>query len=415
MYQVEFYNCFHQFRLYFGEHQCYPEFVHQVFKFEENEVAEGEEYVPSDVFTVEEEKYLYSLSFAKVEIIVKYDRLLKMSLPQSTTHISLSDFFKTLKNSPVYTSLTVPQEDIENFLNEDSLQVGESPNARGKIIKLKKCLMEKKISKAILERFQRCCIWFIETASLVNFDDDSFHFYVLYETTKDELNSLATLVGFNLVYKFNNPVKGDIYRICQQFILPSFQNKGIGSLLLKEVYKDLRTLKPYLINVEEPNKAFQHLRDKVELRVMQKSESVSKFIKELMSDWTNGNNSFSKEEIFSKSKRLVLQNSEIDKISKETKLDKKQIQKLLEILVAKQVRELSGQMNTNKSFLHLTEFFNTGLKLRLRGQYFPEDALDATRQEDEQFKDQLRTAKFVAVKKMFTAAKVQYSNMLEKL
>lgn len=373
-----------------------PEFVHQVLSFEEPEETEGENYTPSDIFTINDNRFKYSISDGKVCINVAYDRLLKPSLPQAVNHLALADFFKEIKSSLVYPELTLSDTKIEDFLLKDAINLQENTQ-----FYVKKCSLESNEAKTILNRFQCFSVWFIETASLVDYNSKNFTIYFLY-STKDNI----TLVGFVLVYKFSNFLKGPILRICQQVLSPQYQNKGLGRSLLSFVYKGLLTENPYEVNVEDPNENFEILRNRVEYEIIIKSKVFKETIETVIETWAKQD----AKEWFEVSKLFVLNKEKLEKIHKEAPIDKKQIQKLFELCILGRL-EIAMKKYPNE-ITKLYDIFNLALKLRIKAEYFGCASDELVEETDEKVKEQMKLMEKEAINKLFSTIKVQYSNLL---
>lgn len=119
----------------------------------------------------------------------------------------------------------------------------------------------------LLSRLEKLAIWFIETASSVDFKDDRWEVLFLYQL--DPVTHKQTIAGYLTLYTFHNPVLGSRIRICQALILPHRQKQGLGRELLHTAYR-LAHSRAHVteITVEDPCPGFQALRDQVDFELV---------------------------------------------------------------------------------------------------------------------------------------------------
>lgn len=348
--------------------------------------------------------------------------------------------------------------DLDN--PQTQLNVTSSPDHRAKIAGTEQGskagdhdLTEAFFRKVFLNRLQCMSTWFIETASLVDYSSPHFFYYLLY-TVADigqasslvEENGCAKLVGFVLVYRFQNPLKGCIYRVCQQLVLPPFQKCGLGEALLAAVYAEaLETTevdtKDALVavnevNVEDPGEQFQLLREKVELKLCLQSKTFLHSVKTIAAAWSeiadcskqNGiAQPMSYSKLFEKAKELVLSQQDLSQIKAETKVQTKQLQNLLEIGLLYKIHASINKAGETGSeaenrFQRLCEMYDIGLKTRIRGEYFPKDAqmsaIEATLKQGEdravlEAEEALR--RMIGLKRVFGIIKSKRLNSIYRL
>ena len=85
-------------------------------------------------------------------------------------------------------------------------------------------------------------------------------------------SSQGAFVGYLTIYYFNSPFRkplpGIVARICQALVLPPFQRKGYGRLLVEKAYElcrdDTNTVE---VTVEDPCPAFVRLRNDVDYKL----------------------------------------------------------------------------------------------------------------------------------------------------
>ena len=181
------------------------------------------------------------------------------------------------------------------------------------------------------ENMQTFLLLFIDGASYIDFDDDKWDFFVVYEKTGGNLsngdghNGLTNgsgsvryhFVGYTSVYRYYAYPANFRPRISQVLILPPFQRQGLGSVMLNTIY-DWFKVQPEVrdITVEDPSTNFVCLRDYVDSK---NCMSLPSFQKEsLLKGWT---------EDMSKEAQTKL------------KLNKKQTRRVYEILKLKAVRK----------------------------------------------------------------------------
>lgn len=114
------------------------------------------------------------------------------------------------------------------------------------------------------QRAQKLAYWFIETADDIDVSDDRWE--VLY-TFEEKGGGALCLVGYQTLFRFRNPFKGDILRVCQSLVLPWHQRCGHGRELLEAALRQaLEDADVAQLTVEDPCDAFCSLRDAVDAR-----------------------------------------------------------------------------------------------------------------------------------------------------
>jgi histone acetyltransferase 1 len=135
---------------------------------------------------------------------------------------------------------------------------------------------------------QKLAVYFIENADDVNINHSSWKVLYIFQQNDDHCHApnsyTYSLVGYTTLYYFANPFRkptpGTIVRICQALILPPYQRRGHGKIMLHTVYDHLFTPPPQQqldelppahpaevddtniveLNVEDPAPAFAYLR-----------------------------------------------------------------------------------------------------------------------------------------------------------
>ncbi|KAJ3351941.1 histone acetyltransferase 1 [Entophlyctis luteolus] len=133
--------------------------------------------------------------------------------------------------------------------------------------------------KAYNEILQFFLLFFIEGASSIDDEDESWECFLLFQrrptygavgTPKGSTQGAGlayTLCGFSTAYSFWCFPESRRMRISQFLILPPFQKMGHGSHLYNAMKRDFLIRKEVLeFGVEDPNEAFQIMRDVCDMR-----------------------------------------------------------------------------------------------------------------------------------------------------
>lgn len=176
------------------------------------------------------------------------------------------------------------------------------------------------------KRLQILVLLFIEAGSYIDFKDPLWDIYVLYKTTDPKL---PEVVGFATAYnywkypgleKFDAGLTETRKKISQFIILPIFQGKSLGG----EFY--LRLVEQWLLDdniveivVEDPNESFDDLRDRADLTRLSKKINLG-----------------------SLDLATVTEETWFESFKKKEKLEKRQLQRLLEMIFLKQLKDGSS-------------------------------------------------------------------------
>lgn len=126
------------------------------------------------------------------------------------------------------------------------------------------------------ERLQTFLMWFIETASFIDVDDDRWDFFLVFEKYNKDGETLFATVGYMTVYNYYVYPDKTRPRVSQMLILPPFQGEGHGAQLLEAVHKFYCTLpKVQDITAEDPSESYVKLRDFVLVKLCQTLSSFS--------------------------------------------------------------------------------------------------------------------------------------------
>jgi len=142
------------------------------------------------------------------------------------------------------------------------------------------------------QRLQTWIMFYIDAASFIDMDDDSWRFFLLFEKSGRTGECHYAVAGYLTVYQYyayGREVNMKRPRISQMLILPRYQRQGLGSQLLDTVYRNFRSDQRVVdITVEDPSDNFVRLRDFVdtknclELPAFSKSEVVKGFGEEMV-------------------------------------------------------------------------------------------------------------------------------------
>nr|XP_006636572.2 PREDICTED: histone acetyltransferase type B catalytic subunit [Lepisosteus oculatus] len=126
------------------------------------------------------------------------------------------------------------------------------------------------------ERLQTFLMWFIETASFIDVDDERWDYFLIFEKYNKDGETLFATVGYMTVYNYYVYPDKTRPRVSQMLILPSFQGEGHGAQLLEAVHRFYCTIPEVLdITAEDPSESYIRLRDFVLLKLCQALPSFS--------------------------------------------------------------------------------------------------------------------------------------------
>lgn len=126
------------------------------------------------------------------------------------------------------------------------------------------------------ERLQTFLMWFIETASFIDVDDDRWDFFLVFEKYNKDGETLYATVGYMTVYNYYVYPDKTRPRVSQMLILPPFQGEGHGAQLLEAVHRFYCNLpKVQDITAEDPSENYVKLRDYVLVKLCQSLPSFA--------------------------------------------------------------------------------------------------------------------------------------------
>jgi len=130
----------------------------------------------------------------------------------------------------------------------------------------------------LLTKLEKVAMWFIETADSVNFsEDDRWEVLFCFQKHHNLLTQSITysVVGYMTLFTFRNPFQGSKLRICQALILPHHQGRGLGRIMMMQVYAIAKERgETSEVTVEDPAPGFQCLRDFVDCEWALQAEFV---------------------------------------------------------------------------------------------------------------------------------------------
>ncbi|XP_030642382.1 histone acetyltransferase type B catalytic subunit isoform X1 [Chanos chanos] len=130
--------------------------------------------------------------------------------------------------------------------------------------------------KEFHERLQTFLLWFIETASFIDADDDRWDFFLVFEKYNKDGETLFAVVGYMTVYNYYVYPDKTRPRVSQMLILPPFQGEGHGAQLLEAVHRYYCTCpKVQDITAEDPSDNYVKLRDFVLVKLCMALPSFS--------------------------------------------------------------------------------------------------------------------------------------------
>ncbi|KAK1336890.1 hypothetical protein QTO34_002926 [Cnephaeus nilssonii] len=120
------------------------------------------------------------------------------------------------------------------------------------------------------ERLQTFLMWFIETASFIDVDDERWHYFLVFEKYNKDGATLFATVGYMTVYNYYVYPDKTRPRVSQMLILTPFQGQGHGARLLETVHRYYIASPSVLdITAEDPSESYVNLRDFVLVKLCQ--------------------------------------------------------------------------------------------------------------------------------------------------
>ncbi|XP_032821290.2 histone acetyltransferase type B catalytic subunit isoform X2 [Petromyzon marinus] len=122
--------------------------------------------------------------------------------------------------------------------------------------------------KEFHSRLQTFLIWFIETASFIDVDDERWNYFLLYEKYMQDGSPRYAVAGYMTVYSYYAYPDKTRPRISQMLVLPPYQGESHGARLLEAVHR-FYIAEPNVLDItaEDPSENFSRLRDFVDTKL----------------------------------------------------------------------------------------------------------------------------------------------------
>ncbi|XP_048835791.1 histone acetyltransferase type B catalytic subunit isoform X1 [Brienomyrus brachyistius] len=125
-------------------------------------------------------------------------------------------------------------------------------------------------------RLQTFLMWFIETASFIDVDDERWTYFLVFEKYNKDGETLYATAAYMTVYNYYVYPDKTRPRVSQMLVLPPFQGEGHGAQLLEAVHRFYCT-SPLVqdITAEDPSESYVKLRDFVLVKLCQSLPSFA--------------------------------------------------------------------------------------------------------------------------------------------
>ncbi|KAF5204055.1 Histone acetyltransferase type b catalytic subunit [Thalictrum thalictroides] len=169
----------------------------------------------------------------------------------------------------------------------------------------------------------------VDGSSPIDVTDPRWEIYLAVESKSNDQGVVgAKLLGFAAVYRFYYYPESSRLRISQVLVLPPYQGKGHGHLLLKVLNSVALSENVYDVTVEEPSDYLQHVRTCVDMHRLLDFEPIKQAISSVALHLKQGNLS---------KKPYKLQSdppaSAVEDVRRSLKINKKQFLQCWEILI----------------------------------------------------------------------------------
>ncbi|KAF5274577.1 hypothetical protein FQA39_LY07189 [Lamprigera yunnana] len=249
--------------------RCFrPTMVHQVFPPEG--IIYGYRNLSIDIyFLANSSKCFVDVHYAHVSNVNKLAQahpdniLLKLTpwLPEDF-YTDKKDFLEALGKEKHHKSYGTELDSFELYNEKEDTTYKYTINL---------CSTEEPGFSEFHSRFQCMIVWFIDAASQIDVEDPNWMFFYVYETRESPSSSTSGTypVGFGTTYKFFHFPDKIRIRISQFFIIPPCQGIGLGTFLLKNIYKVIIDMPNVIdITVEDPCPEFTRLRDFLDCQLL---------------------------------------------------------------------------------------------------------------------------------------------------
>ncbi|OBA24387.1 acyl-CoA N-acyltransferase [Metschnikowia bicuspidata var. bicuspidata NRRL YB-4993] len=202
--------------------------------------------------------------------------------------------------------------------------VGDSWSKDGETYGIYKIDMSLKLGVELLRRLQILVLLFIEAGTYIEHDDAKWDIYVMYKTTDPKL---PEIVGFATAYNYWSYPGAEKFeagetrirkKLSQFIVLPVFQGQLLGADMYAKLY-DTWAAEPGVLEivVEDPNESFDDLRDRVDFTRLVDTGKIDL-------------NTFSI--------KVAQQDGFLNDFKTAEKLEKRQLQRLLEMALLYQLK-----------------------------------------------------------------------------
>lgn len=253
-----------------------PEMCHQIYGDNEN------------VFGYKGLKVSLTMSAASLRAHVSHSYEDKID-PANTDGVKADDVVEPVVKVLAPESFTLSKEEFIRELeseNETGFRpMGELVNSftafDNRTFQVYKCSESTPGLRDYHEKLQAWILFFIDAASYIDIDDDSWRFFLLFEKyNAGDGTPRYSAAGYMTVYEYyayGRETNKKRPRIAQMLVLPPFQRAGLGSRLLDTVYNEYRGDNSVVdITVEDPSDNFVRLRDFVDTKNCLKLPAFSK-------------------------------------------------------------------------------------------------------------------------------------------
>jgi len=253
-----------------------PEMCHQIYGDNEN------------VFGYKGLKISMFMSAATLRTFLTHDYEDKID-PANTDGVKADDLIDPLVKILAPESFTFSKEEFLKDLDSENEKnfrpMGEMINSftalEDRTFQVYKCSEATPGLREYHERLQAWIMFFIDAASYIDIDDDSWRFFLLFEKyNSEDGSSKYGIAGYLTVYEYyayGRETNKKRPRIAQMIVLPPFQRAGLGARLLDTVYSEYKRDNQVIdITVEDPSDNFVRLRDFVDTKNCLKLPGFSK-------------------------------------------------------------------------------------------------------------------------------------------
>jgi len=252
-----------------------PEMTHQIYGDNEN------------IFGYKDLKINLTMSSGSLYSYINYTYSGKVD-PAKTDGVTPDDVVTPLIKILAPGSFTESKEEFTKHLastDETGFRpMGEmvhSFKSNDKTFEVYKCDESTPRFREYHERLQAWIMFYIDAASYIDIDDDSWRFFLLFEkhgaAGGEQHYAVAGYLTAYEYYAYGREKNMKRPRISQMLVLPPYQRQGLGASLLNTLYRNYVADSAVVdITVEDPSDNFVRLRDFVDTQNCIKLEAFSK-------------------------------------------------------------------------------------------------------------------------------------------